>query len=229
MGTRITGNTCRMSISVVIRYRARAGAHRVALPSPEPPPKDPVVGEARRRRSREEGLTSPPGRDLPYDLLLDFGRRTEGVVGTPGRLRVRGTQHEGRRPLGIGGREKETHGAAFGKAEQGRALGAARIEHGAQIVELLLEGREHEGTIGEAHPALVEDNDPREGGQALDEVRVRGQLPQHFHVGRETERQDQVARAAADHLVGDVDVTAPRISRFWRRHRAECALGIVRK
>jgi len=100
---------------------------------------------------------------------------------------------------------------------------ADRLEHGSDVVHPLLESRElvvgH--TVGESRAALVEEDETREGGEALEEVRHRRLLPHQLDVRDPAGHVDEVARPLARHLVGDVEVAASRVPRFGlHRQRA---------
>ena len=77
----------------------------------------------------------------------------------------------------VGRREEHRHRPAFGDADQRRALRAGGVHHGPHVVHPLLE-RADPRALGEAHAALVEQDQPRERRQLLAEAPVAGVLPE---------------------------------------------------
>src|SRR4029079_4692101 len=57
----------------------------------------------------------------------------------------------------------------------------------------------------------VEEDEPREPGQTPQEARERRLGPEVFEVGDPAHDENEIDRAAPEHLVGDVDVSAARI------------------
>ena len=107
--------------------------------------------------------------------------------------------------------------------EQRSALGADRLEDRADVVHPLLEGRQLGvgDAVGEPRAALVEEDEAREGGEALEEVHHRRLLPHHLDVRDPARHIDEVARTVARDLVRDVEVPAARVARLGlHRHRA---------
>jgi hypothetical protein len=105
----------------------------------------------------------------------------------------------------VGGGEEHRHRASLGDPEDRRALAAGGVHHRLQVVHRLLQGRRPPGPVGEALLALVEDDEPRERGEATEEAGDRGISHVHLHVGDETGDEDEVERALPVHLVGDAD------------------------
>ena len=66
--------------------------------------------------------------------------------------------------------------------------------------------------VGQPGAALVEEDQARERGEPLEEARAARLLPVQLEVGDEPGHEDQVDRAVADDLVGDVDVAALRVA-----------------
>ena len=65
--------------------------------------------------------------------------------------------------------------------------------------------------IGQAGAALVEENQAREGRQPAEKPRERRLLPEIFEVRHPAHDEDEIDRAVAADLVGDVHVTAARV------------------
>jgi hypothetical protein len=76
-------------------------------------------------------------------------------------------------------REQDAQVAALGRAEDSCPFRADRIEDGAQVVHPLLERREPivGNAVRETRSALVEQDQAREGGKPVQEVRVLRDLP----------------------------------------------------
>src|SRR5262249_48714601 len=117
------------------------------------------------------------------------------------------------RPLGVRRGEENAHVSTLGVAEQRGTLRTDRLEHGADVVHALLEGRQLVvgDAVGESCAALVEEDEAREGGEALEEVRHRRLLPHQLDVRDPARNVDEVARPLARHLIGDVEIAAPRV------------------
>jgi hypothetical protein len=105
------------------------------------------------------------------------------------------------------GGEQGGERAAFRDSKQMRAFDADRVHDGAKVVHSLVHVRQVQ-----AGAALVEQDDAAEAadlGQRASEMRL---VPVIFNVGNEARRDNQIG-AIAEHLIGDMDVAALRISR----------------
>ena len=69
---------------------------------------------------------------------------------------------------------------------------------------LLLDGVSLEHPLGEAGATAVEQDQPPEGGKALQEATVGGALPEMLDLRDPAGQEENVEAAVADHLVGDV-------------------------
>src|SRR5262245_36311678 len=69
-------------------------------------------------------------------------------------------------------------------------------------------------TFGETNAPLVEHDQPRERSKAIEEMAGVRMIPPELHIGRAPANEDDVERAVADDLVGDVDVAALREPRL---------------
>jgi hypothetical protein len=116
--------------------------------------------------------------------------------------------------LWMGRREEDAQIAAFGRAEDGCAFRANRVEDGAHVVHSLLERRESivGHAVGEARSTLVEQDQARERGEPVQEVRVLRDFPALLDVRDPPWDPDQVEGLVADDLVGDADLAASRIT-----------------
>jgi len=72
--------------------------------------------------------------------------------------------------------------------------------------------------LGEAHAALVEQDQSRERGQLLAEAPVARMLPEDTEVRDGARDPDQVQRSVSEHLVGDLDTAAVRVLHRWPAH-----------
>jgi len=92
------------------------------------------------------------------------------------------------------------------------------LEDCADVVHPLLERRQPvvRDTVGQPSATLVEQDEPREGCETLEEVRHRRLLPHHLDVRHPTRHVDEIARAIPDDLVRDVQVAAAGVLRLWR-------------
>src|SRR5215472_14237147 len=77
----------------------------------------------------------------------------------------------------------------------------------------LLKGEDLRAAIGHAGAALVEQNHAAERGQAPKECAEIGRAPGGFDVRHEARDKQQIKRALAKNLVGDVDVVALNVVR----------------
>jgi hypothetical protein len=103
----------------------------------------------------------------------------------------------------MGGGKQNRHRPSLGDPEDRRSLAARRVHHGLHVVHRLLQRRRPAEPIGEALPALVEDDQPREGGEATEEAGDRRLLPDELDVGHEPGHEDQFQRPFTVHLVRD--------------------------
>ena len=96
-------------------------------------------------------------------------------------LHLTADEDERGRPLGMGRREHHREGGALAYAHEDRTFGAHGVHHGADVVHSLFE-RPDGRVIGQAHSALVEEDQARETGEPLHEAAVAGQLPVRLEV-----------------------------------------------
>ena len=89
-------------------------------------------------------------------------------------------------------------------SDQHGSLGPGTVQHRAQIVRSHVEVRRPEHAIGETGASLVEQDDAREGGQALEEPSAPRGLELDLEVPRHPERVHEIERSVASYLIGDV-------------------------
>lgn len=77
-------------------------------------------------------------------------------------MRVGAVEEQRARSPQIGRGEQDRHRAAFGSAEQGGALRADRVQHGAHVIHAGLEARQLVGVdpVAQAGSGLVEQDQP---------------------------------------------------------------------
>ncbi len=163
------------------------------------------------------GGVEPDDDSLAPALLQAFKQKLEAL----GREVPRCIAHGGKRPeqderggaLRVCCRERERHRTTLGPPANRRALGADGVQDGAHVAGPLLQ-RLFAHAVRESLSALVEDNDAREGRQALQHVLVRRKVPVLLNVGDHAGHKDDVARSAAEHAIGDVDIAALGIPGF---------------
>ena len=102
--------------------------------------------------------------------------------------------------------EQHRERAAFRLAHHRGPLAADGVQDRADVVHPLLERRRAGDAVGHAHPALVEEDQARELGQALAVAPELRQLPADLEVREATLGVDEVDGPVADDAVGDVDV-----------------------
>ena len=114
-----------------------------------------------------------------------------------------------RRSLRMCRGEEDRERPALRLAHHGRALAADRVHHGADVVHSLLERRRAGHAVGHPHPALVEEDQPRELRQPLAVAPELREFPVDLQVRGRALRVHEVDRPVSDDAIGDVDVSAP--------------------
>ena len=112
--------------------------------------------------------------------LLFRSLRALVVVAAP---RRRLKDHESDRPLRVRRRVERRHRRALVAAEDDGALGAHGVEHRVQVLHPRLEGRELAAAVGQAGPALVEEDQAERAGEPFVELAIVGRLPGVDEVG----------------------------------------------
>jgi len=133
------------------------------------------------------------------------------VVRRPRHPRRRSPQDERGSAFGVAGSEQRRHRAAVAGAEEDNPFRAERVEDGGEVVHALLQRPDPGSSIGKAHAALVEQDQPRRLGEALVEGDEFGHLPRVLEVGDDPRHDHEVERSRADGLVGDEEVAGSRV------------------
>ena len=118
--------------------------------------------------------------------------------------------------FGVGRREDEAHRCPAERRDQRRAVTAGRIHDRADVVDPGVDRgqRLQRDRIGHADAAFVEGDQTPDTGQAVTDVGDRSDLPLGLLVAHPLVREDEVDRAFADRLEGDVQVADPRVLRL---------------
>ena len=66
--------------------------------------------------------------------------------------------------------------------------------------------------VGEAHPSLVEEDQPRERREALAETTSRRVGPHRTQMRKEAVNEDEIRRSFSQHLVGDMYLTVAGVA-----------------
>ena len=148
------------------------------------------------------------------------------VIRRPHRARRATPNHQCRSPLGIGSREQDAHCRPFGNTIEGDTLRAHGVHYRPDIIHARLQTGSAGDRIGHPRSALVEPDEPREGPQVSKKLRKARQRPLELHVGHEAGNEEEVERAVAKELVGDVDVATQRVPRLGL-HRGILTYGIA--
>lgn len=93
----------------------------------------------------------------------------------------------------------------LGIAEERCRLHPDRVQDGEHVVHLLFHWRQLECPVRQPRTASVQDDQPREGSQTVEEARELGLFPLVFDMGELARDEHQVDRAVTDHLVRDVN------------------------
>jgi hypothetical protein len=126
-----------------------------------------------------------------------------------------------RRALGVGRGEQHRHDAAVEGSVDRRSFGPCVVEDGANVVHPFLERgqRLERDGIGQAHPSLVEDNDPAKRPEPAEELRHERKLPPALDVALPGTADNEIEGPLAEYLIGDVHISATREPRLGNVHR----------
>jgi hypothetical protein len=153
-------------------------------------------------------------------LVLLAGRHPREVRSAD-EARLALEQHQREDPLRIRRREEDRHRSAVHVAEQGGALAADSVHHGAHVVHTLLERRDAADAVGRARAALVEP-DHAHALRQLAEAGADGVVVELDRREVQPHREDDVRGPRTEDAIGDVEVAAPRVPGF-RAHAAGTA------
>ncbi len=151
--------------------------------------------------------------------------RSPRILRIPEPLGVGANHHERARLLRIRRGKERAHRTALRHADERRVVRSHLVHHRPHVVHALLERRELGDAIGEAGAALVDQDEARERRQAVEKAREGRLGPEVLEVRDPAHDEDEIARTAADDLVGDVDVAAARVVRLGHRHHRRRRTG----
>ena len=133
-------------------------------------------------------------------------------VRAPHQPRECGQQDERAGSLGVRGREQQAHRCPVEDPEERRTGRSGGIHDRPNVVHPHLERWLAGDAIGHAHPAPVENDQPRKRRQPPRNLAALVlHRPGELDVG-DRRHEDDVEGAVADHLIGDRNVTAPCVA-----------------
>jgi hypothetical protein len=125
----------------------------------------------------------------------------------------RRNQHERPNDVRMRGRKQHGQRAALGNRDQHRMLRARCFDHRTDVIDLFLQRRRPGNPSGHPGPTPVELDQPRERRELPEKARPGRQLPVDLDVREERRHNHDVERGLAHRLVGDLQITTPRIPR----------------
>ena len=175
---------------------------------------DLVVVLHAKRAHRLPGLGSQ-GEDLERPIgfvLVGLFAAAPGKVWGPQCPRRAAADDQRRCPLGVGRGKQDAHRRALRQAIERRPPRPHRIHHRTDIVHARLQVRSAAHRIGHAGAPLVEPDQPGERSQTSEEPLHAGQPPLQLHVSDETRHEDKIEWPITNHLIGNVNIAAQRIT-----------------
>ncbi len=143
----------------------------------------------------------------------DRGR--PGIVWCPGVPNIRTIEHQRECALWIRCRELNTEWSAFRHPHQDRSFHARGIHDRTQVIHPIFQRWDIRDPIGQSSSPFVEGDDARESGQSSPILSVHWIVPNQIDVRDETLGHNKVERPLPKHLIGDVDIAAPRVLGAW--------------
>jgi ATP-dependent DNA helicase RecQ len=148
----------------------RARIDGQALEPPEQLPRVTRSGPRRQVPLNAVPLPPPVYRDVVQGLVHLFGGLATRVVGGREPPGGGGPQDQPADPLRVSSREQDAHRRAFGVAEQHGTLRPGRAHDGTDIGHAFAERKISHGTVRQPGVALVEEDEPAEHRQSLEEA-----------------------------------------------------------
>ena len=210
-----------MSISLFIRWSAVELAGARAEPEHLEERVRLGVGElAQLPYSLQPLLARAEDPECAFDLtLVRLLRLAPGVVGRPHPARIGAADDERRGALRVGRGEENAHRRPLGEPVEGSTARGDCVHDRPNVVHARLQRRGSADAVGHARAALVEPNQPAEGGQFLEKGREARHGPVELEVRDVARDEHEVERPLAGDLVGDVDVAALRVLNVGGLHR----------
>ena len=168
--------------------------------SPQVPPiplAEAFVMAPTRGSDRCEPVRAPELSDRLEEPLRHLGSKALGVVVGPHVARRGVGEHEGRRPLGIGGGEQHRHRSAVEPGHDGRSFRSDGVQDDPHVVGPLLPRREmiERHRVRNTRPTSIEEDEAAERCQTVKEVLVQRLFPPKVDVRRHAGKKDQIDRA----------------------------------
>ena len=167
-----------------------------------------VLGPARHGTAREF-RRSPLHLDHRHDGVDVFAGHADRVVVGHLVTGIRAHQDEGGDSVRVHRREQQGHGTVFRLSENGSPRRSDRIEDGPRILGQVLPRRDGiaRNAVGHPRSTAIEDDEPAQGSHSGQELAPVGDLPRELQMASQAVEEQQVWRAIADDLIGDIGVT----------------------
>src|SRR5437667_937302 len=207
---------------------SRTGAESQVL---APPSFEPIVIGHARRPYFDLGGTAPISLHGAEIVAVLFDRGRPGIGGVTHAFGVGAVQDQRCYTLWVGRGEQHAHRSAFGDSEQGSSLRAGRIHHRTHVVHAFFQRWQlvDRNSIGEPGPPLVEEDQPAERGEALEETREVGIFPGVFDVRDKAQYENEIEGGVSYDLVRNAVVTAPGVSRSRSNAHSAGIIGSAKK
>lgn len=204
----------------------RARAHRQPLEVADPLQQPRVARQRGRERLGHQRAVAPVLLHGSHAFAPLAPRRRPVVALGGGRAGEARVEHERSDSLRMRGGEQHRHRPALQQTEHRRPLRSGGVEHCDHVVHLLLERRRAPEPVREAGLAAVEQDQPREGGHALEEAPHQRLGEQVLELREGLRDVEEVERPVAEHPVGQAHVPVARVPGL-PRHRARDYSGVT--
>jgi hypothetical protein len=188
--------------------RVRGSGTRAHAEVCRPPRPKPLIVEHARSAGFDTNWTTPVLVDALQESFVLLRGRPEWIILCPQAPGVSSEHHEGVSSLRIRRREQDAHRTSLGDAQERRALRSGGVQHSANVVHPLLQGRKgvDRDPIRQACAALVEQDQPGKGRQTPQKAGKRRLLPRPLKIRDPALNKHQGERSFSEHLVRDVSV-----------------------
>ena len=196
-------NTADLDLAVHAHQRGHGGRARAEPLVASPPALEGSIRRARGRKSLHAAAGAPCLLDIAEECReCRFGRKPVGEA------RKAAVERQRAATIRIGRGKQDGQRRAFGNPQQRCLLHAGRIHHRAEIVHTLIEAGKLGYPIRHSGAALVEGYYPGVAAQTVQKAGEVGLVPIILDVRYEAWNHDQIDRAIAKRLIGDVNVAA---------------------
>ena len=158
-------------------------------------------------------LICPPGISHPEQVFFVGTRQSRIRPPDPGVV-----ERQAMRPLRIRCCEERRHPASLLSRDERRPLASDRVQDCAKIVDPRLDVGKEARAVREPGTPLVEDDQPREGGDPIVEAAPVGRMPCPDEVRHPVRDEHDVEGSSTHHLVGDGDVAASGVLHLRHIH-----------